>query len=286
MSTVQDIYDLLQYRPDIQVASDDLIPMVNRAIRAISKRLYILDSSLIVEEMAVDVFAEVSYTASLAFTASGSGVAGTITDGASGFVTAGFRTGMPIATTHAANAGPFRIATVAAGTLTLASTDTVSLATASSITVTSDDSYGYLPDDFWGLKGKPYIDGRTVPLEPLPSQDVKLKYSGAGYPLYYEIKGSKIYLTPAAGEDVTVKGDYCRRPAAVTGASSGIPFNELFDELIAEYVEASFRGPLNKQESLTMVLDKLVRDGCDMIAVRYEKKGPASFPRSVDWGNP
>jgi len=110
MSTVQDIYDLLQYRRDIQTGSDNLIPVVNRAIRDISKRLYVLDSGLVVGEMAVDVFAEATYTASLAFTASGSGVAGTITDAASGFVTEGFQAGMPIVTDHAVNAGPFRIA--------------------------------------------------------------------------------------------------------------------------------------------------------------------------------
>lgn len=283
MSTVQDIYDLLQYRPDIQVNCDDLIPVVNRAIRSISKRLRVLESSLIVDEMTVGVFAAVSYEASLAFTASSSGVAGTITDAAEQFVAEGFQAGMPITTDHATNAGPFRIATVTAGTLTLALTDTVSDATASSITVTSDDSYGFLPDDFWGLKDKPYLEGRTVPLEPLPAQDVKLKYSGSGYPLYYDIKGTKIFLIPGAGEDVTVKADYYKRPAAASDTSSTVPFNELFDELIAEYVEAGFRGPLNRQESLTMILDKLVRDGVDLIAVKYENRGPAGFPRAVDW---
>jgi len=53
MSTVGDIYNLLQYRPDIQVKGDDLIHCVNAAVQSIAKRLYVLRSSLIVEELDV-----------------------------------------------------------------------------------------------------------------------------------------------------------------------------------------------------------------------------------------
>jgi hypothetical protein len=280
MSTVQDIYDLLQYRPDIQVNCDDLIPVVNRAIRSISKRLYVLESSLITAKMEVGVWSERSYTADIAFVDSNPD---TLTDAASQFVVEDFRAGMPITTTHAGNPGPFRIGSVAAGIVTLDAAEAVIAATASSVAVTSDDTFGYLPADFWGLKQKPHIQGRTEPLQPLPSPETALRHPGAGDPVYYEVMGSKIYVVPCAGADITIRGDYYRRPAAVTGTSSEIPFNELFDELIAEYVEAGFRGPLNRQESLTMVLDKLIRDGVDLIAVKYENRGPAGFPRAVDW---
>jgi len=154
--------------------------------------------------------------------------------------------------------------------------------------VTSDDACGFLPDDFWGLrggeKGRPYLDGRTVPLSPLPSQAAALRYPGAGEPIWYEVKGTRIFLTPHAGADVTVRADYYKRPAAVSDAASEVPFNGLFDDLIAEYVEIFFRGP-SENNSLAAVLGRLVIDGVDLPASRYDRKGPVGFPRGIDWGN-
>lgn len=283
MSTVSSIYELLQYRPDIQVNSDDLIHLVNAAIRAVSKRLYVLDSDLITGELSVPIYAEVSYTASMAFVDSNPD---TITDAASQFVAEGFEEDMPITTDHASNAGPFRIDTVAVGTLTLVSTDSVTAAGASSITITSDDAYGYLPSDFWGLREKfePYLDGYTKALVPLPNQAVALQYQSAGTPIYYKIVGtSKIYVTPHAGADFTIKGDYYQRPTAVTGDTSTIPWNELFDDLIAEYVEASFRGMQSKTGIQIQALEKMVREGVDLVVSRYDRRPPAVAPQAVRW---
>jgi hypothetical protein len=55
MSTVQSIYYLLQYRPDLNVNSDVLIPIVNAAVRAVANRLYMLDSSLVAGQLEVDI---------------------------------------------------------------------------------------------------------------------------------------------------------------------------------------------------------------------------------------
>ena len=49
MSTVQTIYDYIQYRPDIQVTIDDLVHVVDQAVRTIAKRLYVLESDLITD---------------------------------------------------------------------------------------------------------------------------------------------------------------------------------------------------------------------------------------------
>ena len=282
MSTVSDIYSLLQYRPDLQVGSDDLIHAANAAIRSISRRLYLLGSDLITAQMSVSVFAEVSYTASMAFVDSSPD---TITDGASQFVAEGFEADMPITTDHASNAGPFRIDTVAVGTLTLASADSVTAATASSFTITSDDAYGFLPSDFWGLKERfePYISGLTTPLCPLPSQSVALQYAGTGQPQYYKIQGSRLYVTPHTDTDITIIADYYQKPTAVTGETSTIPFNEMFDELIAEYVEMYFRGPMAKGGNQLAVLDKLIMDGVDVIVTKYDRKGPVVCPMQVNW---
>ncbi len=203
--TVQSIYDLLQYRRDILVNSDDLIHVVNAAIRSIAKRLYVLGSDLITSQLSV------------------------------------------------------------------------------SVVYLTEDEYGVLPSDFWGMKDDPYLDGYTEPLLPLPGQTVALQYQNSGFPLYYKIKGLKIYLYPPAGADYTIKGDYFVRPTLVSGVNSVVPFNELFDDLIAEYVEIYFRGPQNKEVSTIEILGALVKNGVDSIAIRYDRKGPVNFKQCINW---
>jgi hypothetical protein len=147
MSTVADIYSYIQYRPDIQVTIDDLVHVVDQAVRTIAKRLYVLESDLITGQMEVKVFAEVEYTSdTIAFADTGPD---TITDSDSAFVTEGFVADMPITTDASGNAGPFKIATAVAGTLTLSATDAVTAALAGSdVTITSDASFGYYPPTF------------------------------------------------------------------------------------------------------------------------------------------
>ena len=162
MSTLADLLDeCIDRIPEEKLPR--VIPTLNRALRTIAKRLYFHKSDLCRGELDVSIFAEDSYAAdTIAFTADAEGVAGTITDSANQFVAEGFQAGMHITTTHATNTGPFEIATVAVGTLTLVTTDDVAVQTAgTSYTITSIDDYGDLPSDFWGLIDKPYLDGKT-----------------------------------------------------------------------------------------------------------------------------
>jgi hypothetical protein len=271
MSTVQTLYDFVQYRPDIQTSADDLIHIVNGAVRSIAKRLYVLGSSLIVGQMAVNIFEEITYTASLAFVNSNPD---TITDGANQFVIEGFEVGMPITTNNTTNPGPYRLQTVTAGTLTLASAESVTAAGAASTKITVDDSIGYLPSDFWGLADKPYISGKKYPLLPLPSVDVALQYT-TGDPIYYQVKGTKLYVTPSTGSDYTVIADYYKKPTELTATTDTVPFHELFDDLISEYIMQYFRGKGG-------AVEQLITQGVDLIALKYDKKAPATAS-GINW---
>ncbi len=284
MSTVQTIYDYIQYRPDIQVTIDDLVHVVDQAVRTIAKRLYVLESDLITGQMEVKVFAEVEYTSdTIAFV---DGATDTITDSDGAFVTEGFAADMPITTDSTGNAGPFRIDTAAAGTLTLVSTDAVTAALAGSdVTITSLDTFGYLPSDFWGLKGKPYLDGKDYTLLPLPSVDVEIAYPSAGEPRYYKIRGTKIYVTPPTSSDYTIKADYFQRPTSITTTTATLPFNEIFDDLIAEYAVKYFRGAKAEGAGAENLLSKMVIENVDLIANKYDRRSPVEFPQAVDWNN-
>lgn len=87
MSTVADIMDELQDRiPKERIGS--LFPALNRAIGLLAKRLYILESDLIIDDLSINIFAQISYEAStIAFVDGKSETEDTITDSASQFVT-------------------------------------------------------------------------------------------------------------------------------------------------------------------------------------------------------
>lgn len=160
MSTVQSILNTIQYRVDVHA---DLYHLVNEAIRLIAKRLYIRNSDLLKSEMALNFYKERTYTSTgIAFVDSNpdtitdstsglitktetaatiafvNGSPSTITDSGNGFVTAGFKVGMQIETDCTNNEGPFTLAGVAAGTLTLDTGDElVDTAAGTSYTITS-----------------------------------------------------------------------------------------------------------------------------------------------------
>ena len=131
MSTVQSLYSLVQYRNGITVSLDDLIHIVNNAVRTIAKRLYWLESDLLREEMSVSVWAQVTHTGTdIVFNNANPD---TITSATGGFLTSRLAADMPITTDSTVNGGPFRIVTAADKTLTLASTDSVTAATAGTL---------------------------------------------------------------------------------------------------------------------------------------------------------
>jgi hypothetical protein len=140
------------------------------------------------------------------------------------------------------------------------------------IDVSEDDTYGDLPSDFWGLVSNsfPYLSGYTWFLKPLPSLAVKLSYTGNGIPSYYEIKNTKIYITPSAGDDYTIVGDYFVKPTTISATTATIPYNELFDDFISNYLKLYFQTPPGGVVSVPQNwLDQI-----DLVATKREKKAP------------
>jgi hypothetical protein len=258
---------------------------LNRGISIINKRLRLLDSDLIRNDLLVALYAQVTEAAdTIAFVQGTEGVADTITDSASGFVTAGFAAGMDFTSDQTANLGPFKIASLSAGTITLATTGGVTaVAAGSTVTLTSISDYGYLPADFWGLldQEKPYLNGRTWPLWPIPNQDTRLQYTSPGDPYYYEIMGQKIYTYPATAANETIKGRYWQKQAKITSAEQILPYNELFDDSIVEFLV----GVLEKGTAMIASADAYFNKAVDMWAVRRGKIAPKRLDRGIAWND-
>jgi hypothetical protein len=205
MSTVQSLYDFLQYRDDINVTADDLIHIVDQAAKTIAKRLYVLGSELITHRMSISLIAGQSSCS--------------------------------------------------------------------------------LPSDFWGFKENPFIDGKTYPLIPLPSLDTELTYTSSGDPVYYKVRGTKLYVVPTTATAYTVKGDYFQKPTALTSSTSTLPFNELFDDVIAEYIMRFFRKGAERGIEGDRLLREFLIENVDLIVTKYDRKAPEGFPQAIQWDN-
>ncbi len=279
MSTlVSDLIEEVQDRiPEDKLAN--LFPALNRAISVISDRLYILESGLIIDELEILVYASIDYTAAtIAFVDNSIEGVDTITDSANQFVVEGFKAGMAIETTCSGNEGPFRITTAAAGTLTLHAEDAVAVqAVGTSYKITSSADYGYLPDAFGGFVEKPYIDGYTWELDPLPSQREKLVYSSAGTPHYYKIKGNRVYVIPATSTDITIKGDYYQKKTKITKMNQYVPFYETLDSAIQEYLVAVLGGDASQAEAALLA-------SVELVALKRDKRAATGMPGGISWG--
>jgi hypothetical protein len=107
-----------------------------------------------------------------------------------------------------------------------------------SIALETDDSSGTLPTGFWGLwpGTYPWIDGKKWCLRPLPDTRTRLLYTSSGEPRYYEILKTTIDVIPATSSDITLKMYCFIKPDTISASTSTIPWDELFDDALAEYL--------------------------------------------------
>ena len=261
----------------------NIIPVVNRAIMILAKRLYVLESDLVTDELAMSIFASVAYTAStIAFVSGGDAGPDTITDSSNQFVVEGFVAGMPIYTNCVGNTGTVKIESVTDGTITLRSTDKVTATVAgSSYTITSRDNYGYLPANFLGFLSKPYIQGTTQMLTGPPNKETEIEYStgSAGLPCYQKLRGDRLKVIPGTSANIVIEGDYWVKPTKLTTLDDYVPFSGLFDDVIQDYIVAVLMaGP-----SGTVELKSILLDAVDLIVKKREKKAPTQMAPGINW---
>jgi hypothetical protein len=160
-----------------------------------------------------------------------------------------------------------------------------------SVTITADTSTGTLPSDYWGLVGRPYISGETRYLEPLPEQRYKLLYTSNSIPIYYEIYGTTIDLTPGCSSASTVKGYYFKMPTKLTGPMDTVPYQEVFDDAISEALIHTYMTG-NSTGSEISAMQDFINKAVDDVAPYMDKATPVRVRDNLGldyltqaWGN-
>jgi hypothetical protein len=263
----------------------NLIPVVNRAVAILAKRLYIHKSDLIKDDLAIAIAAEVTYTAStISFVSGGDASADSIVDTAGQFVVEGFVAGMAIFSDCAGNTGNFKIDSVTSNVITLILTDKVTVTAAgSAVTLTSRANFGYLPDDFFGFLSEPNIDGYTNTLPQIPNRAEELTWAlaGAGLPQYHKLMGDKLYVYPATSSDITIGGEYFKKVTKLTSMDDYVPFAGLFDDVIQDYIIAILGGG----PAATVGLAGMLGTAVDLIVAKREIKTIQKMPGGIDYNN-
>ncbi len=147
------------------------------------------------------------------------------------------------------------------------------------VSVAALASSASMPEDFWGLVTAPYILSTMRELKPLPNQQVKMSYSGNSTPRYYKMAGHTMNLTPGTASDITINGEYFKRPAALTKPSDEIPYNELFDDAIQEVlIHIHTTG---RDANSLMVVRELINSLVDEVVPYIDRAAPVRFEDSA-----
>ena len=160
-------------------------------------------------------------------------------------------------------------------------------ATGLDVDFTTGDSTASLPADFWGLSGKPYINGRKWHLDPLPSLLTKLQHTSNGISKYYRVLGNYgsdvLELTPPTSSDITINGDYFAKPTEIKAPADTIPWNGVFDDAIQEFlIKWYVVGSGGKAEQILSLKD-FFNDAVDSVVPIRDKTAPAHITEEIDW---
>ena len=97
-----------------------------------------------------------------------------------------------------------------------------------------------------------------------------------------------MYLTPISGGAYTILGDYFAKPTKITAGGDAMPFDELFDDVIASYMVMYFAhagGAPNRGSGGTVLNPAYLHQEIDLIASKREKKAPYHLSAgSINWG--
>jgi hypothetical protein len=75
----------------------------------------------------------------------------------------------------------------------------------------------------------------TSPVGKTPSS-YEIQSQAVGTPKYFELKGTVLHIYPCDDEELIIYGDYFAKPTELDDTTDTMPYSELFDDVIEEYV--------------------------------------------------
>jgi hypothetical protein len=113
-----------------------------------------------------------------------------------------------------------------------------------------------------------------------PGRSTEIQFPSAGDPRYYRVKGSDLWVFPAAATDVVLEGDYWKKPTVISGMEDAIPFAQLLDDAIQESLVMTLGGGAAvSSEQLKTFLDEQV----DLVVNQRALKAPTEMPEGLDY---
>lgn len=105
-----------------------------------------------------------------------------------------------------------------------------------SINFVAGQPAGSVPaSDFAGLRGKPWVDGKTVTIDPISGNGGRAEYDGktGTNPHCYDLQGDVVVLYPTPSVDLTLKGRYYKKFVDLAAVSDVIPLPQFIDTVKA-----------------------------------------------------
>ncbi len=290
MSTVQDLINDIEPRigeyPSVLWA-------VNLAIRTIAKRLFILKSGIIKTSFALTYAVEED---SKSFLTSYSGFWGL-----AGKPYQNGKQNKLIAVTNEVDILQYKpeVHDINQGALSYSTNDFIDAGQDFSdytsgnyiykLVVTNNDStenWGYIGGTDGDTAAKIYTDRDfgtagwygTDPVAKTPLS-YEVQTQAIGEPLYFELKGNDLHIYPSYTEEIIIYGDYFERPTKIEAVGATVPYNELFDDIIEEYivriVRSGFTGKSNKSDPI--LLQEFIYQAVDEVLAARSKTMPGGF---------
>jgi len=165
------------------------------------------------------------------------------------------------------------------------------------IVVTNSDatvSWAYLGEEVSATEVEVYSDfalettgwnGTAVSGKTPSSYEVQ--YQATGAPRYYELMGTRLYVYPRKNAAFTLHGEYFFKPTALTASGDTMPYSELFDDIIEEYL-IKIEQIKNEKEAYkdASVLREFLWEAVDSVVIHRAKEAPKEHvDDSIDYSD-
>jgi hypothetical protein len=129
-----------------------------------------------------------------------------------------------------------------------------------------------LPDDFRGLKGRPFLEGEGCRLMPATEDVIIAAAASPGKPSHYHLAGEEIEVFPTPTEEYRIQGRYYAHPGQITDVALAMPFFDIFNRLCTEAIYKICEG--GPGVATTAAFSEFLDDGIDRVLASRDHHAP------------